>query len=159
MLATDVMRTWFATINPNAPLLDAVRLLLETNQRGLPVVDDNGSLVGVISEGDVLHRRELGVTCSVGFLLEWLLGREKGQLVRERMQALQVGAVMTRNPVCVDEKATVDEVVGRMDDHQISQVLVVRSGRLVGIVGRIQLLAALERCLSRQSRQKSPPSR
>ena len=83
MLATDVMRTWFATVKPNAPLLDAVHLLLETNQRGLPVIDDNGSLVGVISEGDFLHRRELGVTCSAGFLLEWLLGREKGQLVRE----------------------------------------------------------------------------
>ncbi len=159
MLAADVMRTWFATVKPNAPLLDAVRLLLETNQRGLPVIDDNGSLVGIISEGDFLHRRELGVTCSAGFLLEWLLGREKGQLVRERMQALRVDAVMTRNPVCVDETAAVDEVVGRMDDHQISQVLVVRNGRLVGIVGRMQLLAALERCLSRPSRQKSPPSR
>jgi CBS domain-containing protein len=135
MLATDVMRTWFATVKPNAPLLDAVHLLLETNQRGLPVIDDNGSLIGVISEGDFLHRRELGVTCPAGFLLEWLLGREKGQLVCERMRALRV-----------------DEVVGRMDDHQISQVLVVRNGRLVGIVGRMQLLAALERCLSRQSR-------
>jgi CBS domain-containing protein len=51
----------------------------------------------------------------------------------------------------VDETAPVDEVVGRIDDHQISQVLVVRNGRLVGIVGRMQLLAALERCLSRQS--------
>jgi CBS domain-containing protein len=151
MLATDVMRTWFATVKSNAPLLDAVRLLLETNQRGLPVIDDNGSLVGVISEGDFLYRRELGVICPAGFLLEWLLGREKGQLVRERMQALRVDAVMTRNPVCVDETATVDEVVGRMDDNQISQVLVVRNGRLVGIVGRMQLLAALERCLNRQS--------
>jgi CBS domain-containing protein len=67
------------------------------------------------------------------------------------MQALRIDAVMTRNPVCVDETAAVDEVVGRMDDHHISQVLVVRNGRLVGIVGRMQLLAALERCLSRQS--------
>src|SRR4030095_1582554 len=69
MLATDVMRTSFATVKPNAPVLDAVRLLLETNQRGLPVIDDNGSLVGVISEGDFLHRREMRVTCSAGFLL------------------------------------------------------------------------------------------
>ncbi|KRR19753.1 hypothetical protein CQ14_38745 [Bradyrhizobium lablabi] len=150
MLAMDVMRTSFATIKPNAPLLNAVHLLLETNQRGLPVVDDNESLVGVISEGDFLHRRELGVSCPAAFLLEWLLGREKGQLVRERMHALRVDAVMTRNPVCVDETATVDEVVARMDDHQISQVLILRNERLIGIVGRLQLLFALERCLSRQ---------
>jgi CBS domain-containing protein len=57
---------WFATVKPNAPLLDAIRLLLETNQRGLPIIDDNGSLAGVISEGDFLHRRELGVICSAG---------------------------------------------------------------------------------------------
>jgi CBS domain-containing protein len=67
------------------------------------------------------------------------------------MQALRVDAVMTRNPVCVDETATVDEVVARMDDHQISKLLIVRNGRLVGIVGRMQLLAALARSLSRQS--------
>jgi len=150
MLATDIMRSRFATIRPDAPLLDAVHLLLETNQRGLPVVDDNESLVGVISEGDFLHRRELGVNCPAGFLLEWLLGREKGQLVRERMRALRVDAVMTRNPVCVDETATVDEVVARMDDHQISQILVLHNERPAGIVGRVQLLVALERCLSRQ---------
>jgi mono/diheme cytochrome c family protein len=61
----------------------------------------------------------------------------EGRLVRERMQALRVDAVMTRNPMCVDETATVDEVVARMDDHQISQLLIVRNGRLVGIVGRM----------------------
>ncbi|MDI4239168.1 CBS domain-containing protein [Bradyrhizobium sp. 31Argb] len=150
MLATDVMRTWFATIKPNAPLLDAVHLLLETSQRGLPVIDDDGSLVGIISEGDFLHRQELGVTGPAGFLLEWLLGRAEGQHMHEQTQALRVDAVMTQNPVCVDETATVDDIVTRMDAHQISQVLVVRDGKPIGIVGRTQLLIALERCLSRQ---------
>jgi CBS domain-containing protein len=150
MLATDVMRTWFATIKPNAPLLEAVHLLLETSQRGLPVIDDDGSLVGIISEGDFLHRQELGVTGPAGFLLELMLGRAEGHHMRERTHALRVDAVMTRDPVRVDETATVDDVVTRMDAHQISQVLVVRGGKLLGIVGRTQLLVALERCLSRQ---------
>jgi CBS domain-containing protein len=150
MLATDVMRTWFATIKPNAPLLDAVHLLLETDQRGLPVIDDDGSLVGIISEGDFLHRHELGVTGPSGFLLEWLVGRAEGHHMHEQTQGLRVDAVMTRDPVRVDETATVDDVVTRMDAHQISQVLVVRDGKLLGIVGRTQLLVALERCLSRR---------
>ncbi|MFB9263298.1 CBS domain-containing protein [Bradyrhizobium erythrophlei] len=148
MLATDVMRTSFTTTKPGAPLLNAVRLLLETGQRGLPVLDDTGSLVGVISEGDFLHRRELGVHCPEGFWFEWLLGREEGQLARERTRALRVDAVMSRKPVCVDENARVDEIVAEMDSHQISQVLVLRDRRVVGIVGRSQLLAALERSLS-----------
>ena len=52
MLATDVMRSSFATIKPTANVLDAVQLLLETDQRGLPVINDDGDLVGMISEGD-----------------------------------------------------------------------------------------------------------
>jgi CBS domain-containing protein len=149
MLALDVMRASFATIKPDAPLLDAVRLLLETGQRGLPVLDGAGSLVGVISEGDFLHRRELGVHCPEGFWLEWLLSKEEGKLVRERTRALRVDAVMSRKPVWVDQCATVDEIVAEMDGHQISQVLVVRDTRVVGIVGRLQLLTALERSLDR----------
>ena len=147
MFAMDVVRTSFATINPNTSLLEAVRLLLETGQRALPVLDNAGSLVGVISEGDLLHRRELGVHCPEGFWLEALLGRDEGKLVRERTRALQVGAVMSRNPVSVDECATVDEIVGEMDRRQISQVLVLRDTQVVGIAGRLELLVALERSL------------
>ncbi|MGY3611023.1 MULTISPECIES: CBS domain-containing protein [unclassified Bradyrhizobium] len=58
---------------------------------------------------------------------------------------------MTRNPLCVDETVSVDEVVARMDGPQIWQVLVIRDGRPIGIVGRTQLLAALERCLNRRT--------
>ena len=78
MRATDVMRSSFATVKPGTALLDAVRLLLETNQRGLPVVDDNGYLVGIISEGDLLHRDELGVRPPAGNWLEEILGIEEG---------------------------------------------------------------------------------
>ena len=148
MLAMNVMRTSFATIKSDAQLLDAVRLLLETGQRSLPVLDGTGSLVGVISEGDFLHRRELGVRCPEGCWPEWLLGSEEGKLVRERTRALRVDAVMSRKPVWVEERATVDEIVGKMDSRQISQVLVLRDARVVGIVGRLQLLVALEQSLA-----------
>ena len=59
MNVSDIMRRSFATIKPDAPLLDAAHLLIETNQRGLPVIDQDGTLVGVISEGDFLHRTQL----------------------------------------------------------------------------------------------------
>jgi len=147
MLAANVMRTSFAVIKPDASLLNAVQLLLETGQRGLPVLDGSGALVGVISEGDFLHRCELGVHCPEGFWFEWLLGKE-GQLVRERTRALRVDAIMSREPVCVDEHTTVDDIVSKMDDHQISQVIVLRDTKVVGIVGRAQLLLALEGILA-----------
>ena len=62
MIVSDIMRRSFATIKPEAPLIEAAHLLLETNQRGLPVVDRDRILVGIISEGDFLHRTELDVS-------------------------------------------------------------------------------------------------
>jgi hypothetical protein len=80
MRAGDVMRTSFATVKPTTPLIDAARLLLETNQRGLPVLDDEGHPVGIVTEGDLLHRDELGVSPSCNWL-EALLGVEEGGIV------------------------------------------------------------------------------
>ena len=57
-----------------------------TNQRGLPVLDDNGELVGIISEGDLLHRDELGVSPPAGNWFEQILGIEEGGPARERMR-------------------------------------------------------------------------
>ena len=62
MRAADVMRPSFATVKPNTQLIDVARLLLETNQRGLPVLDVDGRLAGIVAEGDLLHRDEFGVS-------------------------------------------------------------------------------------------------
>lgn len=126
--------------------------MLETNQRGLPVVDDAGSLVGIISEGDFLHRRELEVEYPEGFWLEWLLGKDEGQLARERTRGLRVDAVMSRHPVSVEDEASIEEVVKQMDIYQISQVPVLRDKKLVGILGRTQILVALEQRLRRSAK-------
>jgi CBS domain-containing protein len=125
MLATKIMRSSFATIRSTASLLEAARLLLYTNQRGLPVLDKDGNLVGMISEGDLLHRDELGVTPPAGNWLEELLEIEEGDPARERMRTLNVATVMTRNPVCVDEHASASDVIAAMDRRRVAQVPVV----------------------------------
>ena len=99
MLATDVMRSSFATIKPTAAVLDAVQLLLETAQRGLPVINDDGDLVGMISEGDFLHRNELGVNPPSGNWLESLLGIAENTPERERMRSLRVATLMSSAPI------------------------------------------------------------
>jgi len=148
MRAADVMRTSFATIKPSSQLIDAARLLLETNQRGLPVLDDEGRLIGIVTESDLLHRDELGVSPPCNWL-EALLGIEEGRRVRERMRALRVSAIMTPNPLWVDEDATIDDVVAKMDMREISQLPVVCADRVIGMISRFELVAALARCLSR----------
>ena len=83
MNVSDIMRRSFATIKPDAPLLDAAHLLIETNQRGLPVIDHDGALVGVISEGDFLHRTELDISPPRGNWLEEVLGIEEDTPARQ----------------------------------------------------------------------------
>ena len=143
MLATDVMRSSFATIKPTANVLDAVQLLLETDQRGLPVINDDGDLVGMISEGDFLHRDELGVNPPFGNWLESLLGIAENTPERERMRSLRVAPLMSSAPITVDVEASIGDVVAQMDVYDVSQVPVICAGAVVGIVSRRELLAAL----------------
>lgn len=152
MRAIDVMRTSFETVPADASLKQAVRLLLKTNQRGLPVLDDDGQLVGIISEGDLLHRDELGVSPPAGNWIEAMLGVKEDGPARKRMRALGVGAVMTPNPVCVDEEAAVDDVIAVMDQRKVAQVPVLCAGKVIGIISRFELLTALERSLSQDQR-------
>src|SRR5579864_4001856 len=148
MNVADVMRRSIASIGPNAPLIDAARLLLETNQRALPVVDD-GRLVGIISEGNFLHRVELGIDMPVKKTwLQTLFGSSTSQAYRDRVSALRVAQVMSGNPVCVEEDASLDEVVALMDQHDVSQLPVICGGIVVGMISRTELLAAVERGLS-----------
>jgi CBS domain-containing protein len=148
MRVSDVMLGSFVTVKPSTPLIDAARLLLETNQRGLPVVNEDGDLVGIISEGDLLHRDELGVKLHAGNWLEQIIGIEERTPASERMRSLSVGVIMTPNPVCVDENAAVDDVVGAMDLYEIGQIPVVSARKVIGLINRFQLISALERRLS-----------
>jgi CBS domain-containing protein len=147
MKVSDIMRRSFATIKPDAPLLDAAHLLLETNQRGLPVVDREGTLVGVISEGDFLHRSELEISPPPGNWLEELLGIEEDTPARRRMRARLVREVMTPDPASIDDEASLDEVVALMDARHVAQLPVVCGGSVVGVVSRVELLAAVANAL------------
>lgn len=104
-------------------------------------------LVGIASEGDLLHRDDLGVSAPAGNWLEELLGMEEGGPARERMRTLNVAAIMTEDPVYVDEDATVNDVIAVMDRRGVAQVPVVSAGKVIGMVSRFELMAALERKL------------
>jgi CBS domain-containing protein len=147
MNVSDIMRRSFATISPDASLLDAAHLLLETNQRGLPVIDSEGTLVGILSEGDFLHRVELDIRPPPGNWLEDILGVEENTPARRRMRAGLVREAMTSAPVFVNDEATLDEVVILMDARHVAQLPVVCGGIVVGVIGRFELLAAAARAL------------
>ncbi len=143
MKVHDVM-TWGAiTVEPDASVARAVRLMLQNKISGLPVVDGKGQLVGMVTEGDFLRRGELGTQWQRPRWLEFLLG--PGRLAAEyvRSSGQKVGEVMTIEPRTVTPATPLDEVVRLMERHRIKRLPVVQDGKLVGIVSRANLLHAL----------------
>jgi len=144
MKARNVM-TWGAiTVGPDESVAHAVQLMLQNKVSGLPVVDDKGRLVGIVTEGDFLRRGELGTQRQRPRWLEFLLG--PGRLAAEYVQASgqKVAQVMTPEVKTITAESPVEEVVRLMEHHRVKRLPVVQDGKLIGIVSRADLLHALE---------------
>jgi CBS domain-containing protein len=143
MKAHDVM-TWGAiTVQPDESVTRAVQLMLQNKISGLPVVDDKGEFIGIVTEGDFLRRGELGTQRRRPRWLEFLLG--PGRLAAEYVQASgqKVAQVMTREAKTITPETPLEEVVRLMERHRVKRLPVVQDGKLVGIVSRADLLHAL----------------
>jgi CBS domain-containing protein len=143
MRARDVMTPRVISIGPDAPIIQAVRLMLQNRISGLPVVGPKGELVGMVTEGDFMRRGEIGTHRHRSRWLEFLIG--PGRLADEYVHARgrRVEEVMTRGPVTVTEDTALDEAVRLMERHRIKRVPVVRDGGLVGMVTRANIMHAL----------------
>jgi CBS domain-containing protein len=143
MKAGDMMTRRVVTVAPDAPIEKAVRLMLQHCVSGLPVVDGSGKLVGIITEGDLLRRAEIGTEHQRPRWLTILLGR--GRLASDyvRSHGRKVKDVMTRDVVAITETTLIREVVELMEIHRIKRLPVLRRRRLVGIVSRANLIRAL----------------
>src|SRR5215470_1234168 len=143
MKSHDVMTWGTITVEPVASVTRAVRLMLQNKISGLPVVDANGQLVGMVTEGDFLRRGELGTRRQRPRWLEFLLG--PGKLATEYVQSAgqKVSQVMTLEPKTITPETPLEEVVGLMERHRIKRLPVMQDGKLVGIVSRANLLHAL----------------
>jgi CBS domain-containing protein len=143
MKAKDVMTLSVVSIGPQESVMQAIRIMLQKKISGLPVVDDAGRLVGILTEGDLLRRAETGTEKHRPRWLEFLLG--PGRLATEYVQThgRKVEEIMTRELVTVTEEASLEDVVKTMEKRRIKRVPVMRGERLVGLISRANLLRAL----------------
>jgi CBS domain-containing protein len=143
MKVRDVMTKPVVSVDSEAPISLAIRLMLQKKISGLPVVDASGNLVGVVTEGDFLRRAETGTQFAPPRWLEFLMG--PGPLARDYVKAhgRKVSEVMTRDAKTVDEDTQLNDVVALMERNHIKRVPVLRGKKLVGIVSRANLLRAL----------------
>ena len=143
MKAEDVMTRDVISIDPDATVLQAARLMLQHHISGLPVIDKDGKLVGVLSEGDFLRRRETKTERRRSRWLEFLMG--PGRIASEycHSHGSKVSEVMTTDVQTVDELASLEDIVELMERRRIKRVPVVCGGQLVGIVTRSNLMHAM----------------
>lgn len=143
MKAGEIMTWPVMSIEPDASVQDAIVRMLKHRISALPVVASDGSLVGIVSEGDLLRRAEIGTQRHRPRWLEFLLG--PGRMASEYTQThgRKVEDVMTPDPETIDETTPVDEIVALMERRRIKRVPVMRDGKMVGIVSRANLMQAL----------------
>jgi CBS domain-containing protein len=130
-------------IGSDEPVLKAARLMLQNRISGLPVIDKDGELVGIVTEGDFLRRSELGTQRQRPKWLEFILG--PGWLAEEYTHSAgrKVEEIMTVDPQTIGENETLEAVVETMERRHVKRLPVTRGARVVGIVSRANLMHAL----------------
>ncbi len=143
MKVSDVMTPNVVSVPPDASVVMAARLMLQKQISGVPVINDVGNLVGIVTEGDFLRRVETGTARRRPRWIEFFMG--PGRLADEyvRLSGGKVSDVMTHEVQTVPPDAPLEQVVRLMERYNIKRVPVVDNGKVVGIVTRANLLHAV----------------
>ncbi len=155
MKARDIMSTKVVTVSPSTSVRDIAGLMVEKHVSGLPVLSENGTLVGMVSEGDLLRRPEIGTQKHRRRWVSFFSGVDSQAREFTKSHALRAGDVMTKQVIHVSEETPLGDVVGLMEKHNIKRLPVLSDGKLVGIVSRADLLRALA---ARQADPMPPPA-
>jgi CBS domain-containing protein len=140
MKARDVMTWGVISVEADASVERAARLMLQNKVSGLPVVDSQGTMVGMVTEADFLRRSEIRRRPR---WLEFLIG--PGRLAAEYVHAAarKVSEIMTPDPYTVTPETSLEQIVDVMERRRIKRLPVVEDGKLIGIVSRANLMHAL----------------
>lgn len=144
MQAKDIMTEEVVTVGPEASVREIATLLLERHISAVPVVDENNAVLGIVSEGDLIHRSEIG-TEARGRAWWLRLFDDSAELAERYSKSHGAIArdVMTRDVISVDETATLSEIAELLETKRIKRVPVTRGGELAGIVSRANIVRAL----------------
>lgn len=144
--AQDIMTKNPVTLRPTDDVTTAARIMLERRINGLPVVDEAGRLVGVITQSDLVAQQKALSLPSVFTLFDGfvpLASLERVETEMKKITAMTVAEAMTANPVAVAPGAPLEQIASLMVDRQYHTLPVVEGGRLVGVVGKEDVIRTL----------------
>ncbi|HXZ06725.1 MAG TPA: CBS domain-containing protein [Paraburkholderia sp.] len=159
MQASDVMSTAVISLKPEMTVREAAQLFVEKGISGAPVIDEAGQPVGMVSEGDLIHRAELDT--EKPHRSRWLdlfsVKHDANDYIKSHGQ--KVGDVMTTEVIAVDEATPLGKIADIMETRRIKRVPVLRAGRIVGIVSRANLVQALASVPEELEPEEAPSDR
>ncbi len=144
--AKDIMSEELISVIPATPVVEAARILLEKRINGLPVLDETGRLVGIICQSDLVAQQKRFPIPSVFNLLDGLIPISSPKLLEKEMQkiaASRVAEAMSPNPTTVNPETSLEEIATLMVSKGFHTLPVVERGKLVGIIGKEDVLRTL----------------
>lgn len=142
----DIMTRELITVSPQTEIANAAKILLENRINGLPVIDDSGKLVGILCQSDLVAQQKNIPIPSIYTLLESFIPLTSIKRIDkevEKIAALKVEQAMTPNPVTVGPETEIEDVARLMVDKKYHTLPVVENGKIVGIVGKEDVLKTL----------------
>jgi CBS domain-containing protein len=143
MRAADVMSINVCVAKADTPINEIARQLCDRNISALPIVDDENRVLGIVSEGDLMRRVELGTSSRRSWWLD--LFSSNAALAQDYVKTHGRTAkdVMTKPALTVEESADLTDVARLLESMRIKRVPVVRDGKLVGVVSRADIVRGL----------------
>ncbi|MDO0822697.1 CBS domain-containing protein [Desulfosporosinus nitroreducens] len=146
MKVMDVMQTNVITIQMDLEIKEIAKILYDNKISGAPVVDSAGNLVGIVSEGDLLHKETNpqipGVFGILGALI-YYRGVKQYESDLKKLIAVQASEIMTPNVVKISKEASIEEAASLMVSKKIKRLPVVENGKIIGIVTRMDIIKTL----------------
>lgn len=143
MRASDIMVSDVITAKSNDTVREVAGTLLSNRISAVPVVDDSGKLIGMVSEGDLIRRGDAGTGHDRPWWLRLLMGRESLATEYVKENSRKVADIMTREVISAAPGTLVAEIAALLERHRVKRVPIVEDGKMIGIVSRANLIQAL----------------
>jgi CBS domain-containing protein len=154
MKAQDIMTKAVVTVRPDTSIRDIASLMVEKHISGIPVVNEDGKMVGIVSQSDLLHRTEVGTERKHKWWFRIIADSQDMAREYAKAHGLRASDVMARYVISVRPDAELSDVADILDNNKIKRVPVVDGDKLVGLITRGDLVRALS--LSHLAKSATP---
>lgn len=146
LVAREIMSTKVITVTPQTPVSELAQILATANIGGAPVVNEEGVLLGVVTESDLIDQTKKVHIPTVVAILDSLIFLERPDRMEKDIRKIAgtvVGDIYSRNPVTVSEETPLDEIATIMAKKHIHTLPVMRDGHVVGVIGKGDIIKTL----------------